>query len=288
MIVSASRRTDLPAFYSGWLLNRLHEGYALARNPLNAKQIRRVDLSPDAVDGLVLWSKNPAPLLPHLNALKPFAFYFQFTLNPYDRDIEPRVPPLNERVDTLLRLSDMVSPYRVVWRYDPVLLSPNHSMGYHVDRFGELAQRLSGHVAQVMFSFLDIYKKIEKQLAFQRIEPPNDDLKRVIAAEFAAIAKQHHLPIAGCCEPAIAAVPGIEPGRCIDAERLSGIAGRSIQAKRDPSQRPGCACAQAVDIGAYDCCVHGCVYCYANRSAAYVQLRAATHNQTSAILIGGT
>jgi hypothetical protein len=161
MIISCSRRTDVPAFYSDWFFNRLSEGYVLVLNPMNARQVRNVSLALPDVDCIVFWTKNPAPMLDRLHLLKDYPKYFQFTLTPYDRDVEPNLPPKSELIDTLLRLSDKIGKKRIIWRYDPVLLTDKISIDYHVDHFGDLAKRLSGYTERCVISFIDMYRHIQ-------------------------------------------------------------------------------------------------------------------------------
>ena len=143
MIVSASRRTDIPNYYSDWFFNRLKAGYALVKNPMNAAQIRRVELSPEAVDCFVFWTKNPAPMLPRLEELRDYAFYFQFTLTGYGRDIEPGIPHKREvMLDVFRQLAGRVGKERVIWRYDPILITDRYTPEYHVRTFGEIAAAL--------------------------------------------------------------------------------------------------------------------------------------------------
>ena len=167
MIISASRRTDIPAFYSNWLMNRIRDGYCLVPNPHNAKQVSRVSLHPNDVEAIVFWSKNPAPLLPHLGKLDKlgFHYYFQFSLNDYPRALEPNIPSLNDRVATFKDLSRLVGPLRVVWRYDPIIISDVTPFEFHRERFTWIAEELKGATHRVMVSIVDFYQKTERRLS---------------------------------------------------------------------------------------------------------------------------
>lgn len=278
MIVSASRRTDIPAFYSGWLLRRLAEGYALVRNPLRPHQVSRVNLSPEAVSGLVLWTKNPAPMLDRLEALREYSYYFQYTLNAYGEDMEPGLPPLSKRIDTFRALSERIGPERVIWRYDPILLSVRYGAQHHIDTFGNLAHALRGCTERCTVSFLDFYRKIAPAVKRLSIRPVSDNEKAAIARGLVKIAEEHNLRLAACAEDV--SLPGIGRAACVDAQLLGLIGGVPIPYRKDKNQRPACGCAESVDIGAYDTCAYRCAYCYASRPGA----RAAQYDAASPLL----
>ena len=174
MIISCSRRTDIPAFYSDWFMNRIREGFVLVRNPLNAIQVRRISLLPSDVACIVFWTKDPVPLLDRFNLLQDYSYYFQFTLTPYDKDIEPKLPPKKKIIDTLLRLSDKIGAKRVIWRYDPILLSKRISSAYHVDHFGNMSGRLSGYTEKCIISFIDMYRHLQGEIKNRSIRPPDE------------------------------------------------------------------------------------------------------------------
>jgi hypothetical protein len=157
MIISCSRRTDIPAFYGDWFMNRICEEFVLVRNPLNANQVRRISLLPSDIDCIVFWTKDPAPMIDRFNLLQDYSYYFQFTLTPYDKDIEPNLPAKTKIIDTFLGLSDKIGAHRIIWRYDQILLSKRISLGYHVDHFGNMSRRLSGYTEKCIISFVDMY-----------------------------------------------------------------------------------------------------------------------------------
>lgn len=265
MIISASRRTDIPAFYGDWLLARIGEGFVDVRNPMNPGQIRRVRLLPEDVDCFVFWTKNPAPMLPLLPRLSGYDYYFQFTLNGYGPDIEPRLPPLAARIETFRRLSDQIGPARVVWRYDPILLTPAYDADFHVDMFAKIAGQLCGKVERVTISFIDYYRKIAKNWRRLQMREPAPEETEQIARAIAAIAAENRMAPSSCAEKWNLAPFGIPAGACIDPALIERITGRFQPARRAKAQRPLCGCAESADIGAYDSCAHGCAYCYANR-----------------------
>ena len=287
MILSVSRRTDIPAFYAEWFMNRLREGFALARNPMNYHQVSRVSLTPDAVDCIVFWTKDAAPMLPCIDAIaERYAFYFQYTLNAYDESVEPNLPPLDEKTSTFRRLSEKIGPHRVVWRYDPILMAGAIDASWHIDRFRRLAEALDGATHTCVFSFVDMYAKIRAGMRELGARACAVDEERRLAGAFAEIAAAHGIALQTCAEEIDLAAYGIRRGSCIDGALISRLTGYEIAAKRDGNQRGACGCLESVDIGQYDTCGHGCRYCYANRTARGVESRPIRHDPTSPLLVG--
>ena len=284
MIISASRRTDIPAYYSDWMLNRLKERSVCVRNPMNAGQVRIISLDPDHVDCIVFWSKNPQPMLDKLRFMDDYPYYFQFTLNPYDTDIEPGLPPKTGIIETFKKLSDITGPHRVIWRYDPVLLNSRYTVPYHIDKFNELAAALKGRTKKVIFSFIDFYKKISGNIAANGITGITENEKNVLAENFSKSAALNDLLIDACAEDIDLSRFNIGRARCIDGELIGHISGREITVGKDKNQRRECGCAASVDIGAYNTCPHSCVYCYANYSRAAVQGNCGKHDPMSPVL----
>ena len=222
MIISASRRTDIPAYYSEWFFERLREGGTIVRNPFNPKQERYIDLSHGAVDGLVFWSKDPAPMLARLRDLDGYPYYFLFTLNAYGAEIEP-ARPHGARLETFKRLSSALGPKRVIWRYDPILLSEKYTEKWHTESFAALAAALSGHTLRVTISFLDVYRNIAKRMKIYGIAAPGDEQIHSMAPDLARIARAAGMEICACAEPADLTAYGIARGRCVDAGLLGEI-----------------------------------------------------------------
>ena len=282
MIVSVSRRTDVPGFYWDWFLHRLRAGYAMTRNPMNANQIKRVELNECDVDGFVFWTKNPLSMLEKgLDQIEPYPYYIQLTITGYGPDVEPFLPPKSQLIQAVKQLSARIGPKRILWRYDPILFSPVHTMDWHEHKFAEMSRALSAHVDGCTISFLDEYKKIARALAEMHARRPDEAERIELARRCLSIAKGENLALSGCVDEGL----GLAPGPCVDHVRLSLIAGYEIAAQRDRSQRGGCACAKSVDIGAYHCCPHGCRYCYANISMEAVARNAGRHTPHGAFLI---
>jgi len=284
MIISCSRRTDIPAFYSEWLVNRIREGFVQVRNPMNAGQIRRISLLPADVDCIVFWSKNPAPLLDKLYLLQDFHYYFQFTLTPYGRDIEQNLPPKTEIVNTFLALSRKIGKERIIWRYDPILLSPIIDIDYHVRHFADLAERLSGYTDKCVISFLDIYRHLQSKSAGLSLRPPDEAQMRTLAGNMARIAAVHNIKVQTCAEKIDLADFGIEHGKCIDDRLIAKITGRKLKMEKDKHQRELCGCVTSRDIGAYNTCEHHCVYCYANISSKKMEKNKLLYDNSSPLL----
>lgn len=287
MIISASRRTDIPTYYSEWLFNRLREEYVLVRNPMNTHQIGRISLSPDVVDGLVLWTKNPIPMLGRLHELEKYNFYFQFTLNAYGKDVEPNIPSKNDTIiPAFIQLSKEVGRDRVIWRYDPILLNADYTMEYHSKYFKRLAAKLSEYTEKCTVSFLDLYKNTARNVQPLQIQIETHDQQLELLSTFSEIAHHYGIYIDTCAEAIELNGLQIPHACCIDTERLERLGHCQLKAEKDKNQRPECGCVASIDIGAYNTCKNGCLYCYANYSSKTVQTNSEKHNPNSPLLFG--
>jgi hypothetical protein len=290
VIVSASFRTDIPAFYAEWFLRRLDEGFALVRNPYSARMYR-VDLRPPRVTGFVFWTRNFGPLLERLDRLRAFGrpFTVQFTITNYPRAIEPAVIPTDKALAQMHRLAREVHPLCPVWRYDPVLFTSLTPPEFHLANFAELAAQLQGATDEVVISFAQIYAKSRRNLdaAARRHgfawEDPPDETKRALAAGLAEIARRRGMRLTVCSQPDYV-VEGAEEARCVDVRRLKRISGEPLDAPLK-GNRPGCACHESRDIGEYDTCPHGCLYCYAVRHRRLALARYRAHDPASPSLL---
>ncbi len=290
MIVSASYRSDIPAFYGDWFLKRLEAGFCRAVNPYGG-QVHQIALTPEAVAGFVFWTRNPGPFRAALEevARRGFPFVVQITATGYSRALETSVRPTERLVALVEEIRAGHGPRAAVWRYDPVLITSLTPPDWHRRNFMALARELTGKVDEVVFSFAHIYAKTRSNLnraarshGFTWDDPAEAD-KRALLAELAAIAREQGLKPTLCAQPDLLS-PGLEPARCIDAERLSDIAGQPIAA-RTKGNRPGCLCAESRDIGAYDSCPHGCVYCYAVRRPELAKRNFQVHEPDSPFLV---
>ncbi len=265
MILSASRRTDLPAFFPEWFMECIRKGYAEVRNPFYSGQLSRIPLNPEQIDCIVFWSKNPAPLFPFLPELdrRGYRYYFQFTLTPYGKEMEPGVPDKSRVVSDFIRLSERIGREKVIWRYDPILFSEEFSINWHSEWFQRLGEQLAPHTERCIISFADLYRKVASALSRCGCHDPEDAVKLELATRFQEMAKKWGIRLCACAEKLDLRSQGIEPSACIDGELVRRITGRNLTCRRDRNQRAECGCAESRDIGQYRTCRHGCLYCYA-------------------------
>ena len=284
MILSASRRTDIPCYFAEWFMNRVRAGYVLTRNPMNHVQLSKVPLSPEVVDCIVFWTKDAANIMPYLGELDGlgYNYYFQFTLTPYTRTLKPHLRPKAEIEETFIKLSKHIGRKRVVWRYDPIILNNMLDVRYHKEQFTRMCDKLSPYTDTVVISFVDMYAKLKTPL----IRPITEDEIAELSALIGKTAKEHSIRAVACCESGDLSKHDIEKSACIDRERIEKIIGCPLDVKADKNQREGCRCFESIDIGVYNTCMNGCVYCYANDSAATTARRYASHNLKSVLLIG--
>lgn len=282
--MSVSRRTDIPCYYSEWFMNRVRAGYAFARNPMNSAQLKRVNLAPEEVDAFVFWTKHARNMLKHLDELdaRGYSYYFQHTLTPYDAQIERNLAPKQEIIADFIELSRRAGAERVVWRYDPIILNGMMGAEYHRERFAYLADALYKYTHAVTISFVDVYAKLNTPLVRRILPEEMAEVSGIIGE----LARARGLNAAACCEDMDLSAYGIGRASCIDRARIERITGRDLSAGADKNQRAGCGCAQSVDIGAYDTCLNGCVYCYANKGVSAARRRHANHNPHGELLVG--
>lgn len=287
MIISASRRTDIPSYYSDWFFNRLKAGYVYVRNPMNPHRISEVSLSPDVVDGIVFWTKNPTPMLNRLNELKDYTYYFQFTLTPYGADIEKNIPSKNDIViPAFQKLSSMIGKERVVWRYDPILLNEKYTLQFHIQAFRLLCDKLANYTEKCTISFIDLYKNMQRNIAPLGIRALSHGQILELTGHFSEIAKDYGIYIDTCAEEMDLSKWGVKHASCIDGHRLERLGNYKLDIVKDKNQRAACSCVSSIDIGAYNTCKHGCIYCYANFNARLVNDCCGRHDPSASLLFG--
>lgn len=285
MIIGAGLRTDLVHHYGEWLMNRFHAGFAYVRNPLFPNRVHRFRLDPDVVDAVLFCSKNYAPFLDGLGEIeKRYRLYCHYTITAYEHDVEPGIPSLDERVETLLRVEKIVGKGRLAWRYDPVLLTENYTIDRHLDVFERLARQLAGHVDRCIFSFVEMYVKLRTNMP-ELIPLTNDD-KQKLAKGLGAIAKSYRLPLQICCNEADYSEYGIRNAACVTLDVLGKANGCTFRSVKHNGNRRGCGCIETRDLGLYDTCPNGCKYCYATRNPEAVRANMARHDPESPLLIG--
>lgn len=287
MIISASRRTDIPAFYSEWFFNRIKEKYVLVPNPYNSKLISRISLDPAVIDCIVFWSKNPAPMINKLDRLGEHKYYFQYTINPYGKDIECNLPSVGKRIETFKRLADRIGKEKVIWRYDPILTNETYDVNFHKERFAEMAYELRDHADKCMLGFIDHYQHIRAAVSRFNIKPLLRTDIEEMAVSFKKTMDAYPIQLDTCTVKVDLSHLGIPSGLCIDNRLIERIIGYPITARKDKNQRDICRCAESIDIGTYESCLNGCIYCYAIKgNYNTVKYNLNQHNKNSPMLVG--
>lgn len=285
MILSVSRRTDIPNYYSEWFYNRIKEGFLYVRNPINAHQISEIEITPDVVDCIVFWTKNPLPMVERLDELKAYPYYFQFTLTGYGNDVEVNVPDKKASMVPIFReLSSRIGRERVIWRYDPIFFSDKYTAQYHIKAFTSLAEALNGYTDKCVISFMDMYAKNRKRMESLSSYDLDEGELRKFARELSGIAGDNHMEIGSCAEKIDLSDCGIVHNCCIDKALIEKITGCRLKVGKDKNQRSECGCVESVDVGTYHTCKNGCAYCYANASEKSVARNASKYDPASPLL----
>jgi hypothetical protein len=288
MIISASRRTDLPAFYAEWLVQRFRAGFCLVPNPYYPEQVSRISLAAEDVDVIVFWTRNPRPLLPYLAELtqRQYRYYFQYTLLANPPSLDPGALPEETSLATFRALAETIGPERVIWRYDPMVLSPETDYDFHRRNFERLATALRGYTRHCVISLLDPYRKTEKRMKGIELLPQAGPDFAALLHFMAETAHGNGLDIQSCAEPASLEAYGIRPGKCVDDAYIREVFGIEVTHAKDPVQRPACGCVTSRDIGAYDTCLAGCRYCYATSRFERSKANYQRHDPQSPLQIG--
>ncbi len=315
MIISASRRTDLPAFYARWFIQRVRAGFCEVPNPFNPEQVTRVSLAAEDVDVIVFWTRNPRPLFPYLDELdqRGYRYYFQYTLMNNPRLIDPASPALPAARDTFRRLADHVGPQRVIWRYDPIVLSEKTPPDFHRQVYRQIAGDLRGYTRRSVISLMDVYARTRKRLEAMAAEgasllpgashsmvtgawrqPPAASVPQDgspmqgwvgdLMSDLAVVAGENAMEIVRCAEEMDLRDYGIRPGKCVDDEYIYQTFGLAVSSAKDPNQRKACGCVVSKDIGMYDSCLFGCQYCYATSSFARSRANYLRHDPDAPVL----
>ena len=287
MIISASRRTDIPAFYSDWFLKRVQEGFLFVRNPMFRHSVSRISLSPSVADCIVFWTKNPVPMLRMLPAFRDYMFYFQFSVTGYGKDIEAHIPDKKGVIlPAFMELSKQLGKERVIWRYDPIMFNNRYTPEYHLHAFGKIAGMLQGYTDTCVISFIDMYKELRRSMLDVRPEEKDDAFLLDFSSKLARIAGENGIAVYSCAEKIDLSPAGVRHGACIDKERIEDLLGATLfPLGKDSAQRPECLCATSIDIGTYNTCRNGCRYCYANlKGKTMTDLISARYDINSPIL----
>ncbi len=287
MIINTGCRTDIPAFYSKWLINRIREGYVLVRNPYNPNQVTRYNLSPDVVDCLAFCTKNPEPMLKYLDEIDKYKQYWFVTITPYGKDIEPNVPNKEKVIESFKKLSKHIGVDAIGWRYDPIFIGNNFDVNKHIYYFEKIAKELKNYTHNCTISFLDLYEKVKRNAP--EIKPPNHEEQIQIAKVFSKIGKENNMVIHSCCEKTYLSQYGLKCNGCMSKEIVEKAIGCNLNPPNSRKNlRESCNCLMGNDIGAYNTCGHLCKYCYANANKGFVIENMKKHNDNSPFLIGGS
>lgn len=285
MIINTGGRTDTVQYYAKWLLKRFEEGYVLSRNPLFPNKVSRYELTPEKVDCIQFCSKNYEPILTDLSKITDrFNTYFHYTITAYGPDIEPGVPSIEKSIEILKRLSAVTGKQRIAWRYDPVLLTDKYTVQTHMKTFSYMAKEIAPYVDRCIFSFVEMYKKLEMNMP--ELIPMTGKDKDVLAKSFGETAKSNNLYIQTCGTNGDYLHYGIYPSGCMTLEIMGNANGISFKDLKHKGTRQGCHCIESRDIGAYDTCLNGCKYCYANKNPNKAFENYKYHDSNSPLLLG--
>ena len=285
MILNTGGRTDSVQYYSEWLLNRFWEGYVLSRNPLFPNIVNRIELNPEVLDVVVFCSKDYRPILPRLHEISDrFNCYYHYTITAYGTDIEPRVPSIEESIRTLKALAAQVGPEKIAWRYDPVLLTEKYTIERQLETFDRMARELTPYVDRCIFSFVEMYKKLEVNMP--ELRPVSEQDKLTLAKRMCAIARQYGLYLQTCATKEDYEQFGIHRSGCMTAEIFSDSLGIRLKKTAHKGNRAGCLCMESRGLGDYNSCPNGCRYCYANKDHEKALQNFFTHDPKSPLLLG--
>jgi len=285
MIINTGGRTDTVQYYTKWLLKRFEEGYVYSRNPLFPNKVTRYELTPDKVDCVQFCSKNYEPILDDIHVITDrFPTYFHYTITAYGEDVEPGVPSIDRSMETLKKLAAIVGRHRLAWRYDPVLLTKKYTIQYHMDMFDKMAAELTPYVDRCIFSFVEMYKKLENNMP--ELIPLTEQDKDVLARGMGEIAKKYGLLIQTCGLDGDYSQYGIRPSGCMTLDIIGQANGLSFRDLKHKGMRRGCNCIESRDIGAYDTCMNGCKYCYANKRPEKAFANYTFHDPDAPLLLG--
>lgn len=284
MILNTGSRTDIPAYYSEWFMNRIRAGFVLVRNPYYPSTVYRYRLTPDVVDILSFCTKNPEPMLKYMDELKKFRQFWYVTITPYGTEIEPNVPSKKLVMQSFRRLSDAVGVNHTGWRYDPIFIHEKYTVDYHIRTFEKMAAYLQGYTKIVVISFIDLYQKTVRNFPEIREVSWHDQVR--ITEAFVRIAEKYGMQIYTCMENEKLAAYGADTGGCYSEELLEKALDLDLQVPRITMARKGCRCLLGADIGEYNTCAHFCRYCYANYDRELVIENRRKHDPASPLLVG--
>ena len=285
MILNIGGRTDIVNYYTEWFMNRINEGYVYSRNPLFKNQISKYDLSPSEIDCLMMCSKNYKPILKYLDELNSkYKLICHYTITAYGEDVEPYVPSINQSINTLVELSNIVGREKVIWRFDPLLLTDNYSVDYLITTFDKMAKKIFPYVQRCIFSFVEMYKKLAVNMP--EIIPFTEEDKVKLVRELGIIGEKYDLYLQTCGTDLKYEQYGVHQSGCTTTNILEQANNDKYKKVKEGHARKGCHCIPSRDIGAYDTCLNRCKYCYANKRPQLAVNNHKKHNPHSPLLIG--
>ena len=285
MIINTGQRTDIPAFYSKWFINRIKEGYVLVRNPYYPKNVTKFILNPDVVDVIGFCTKNPRPMFNYLDLIKEYGQFWYISITGFERDLEPNLPPIDQVIEDFKYLSNKIGKNAIAWRYTPIIINDKYTKERHIKTFEYIAKSLSGYTNLVTYGFVDIYPKLEKN--HPEIKDTDDETKIEITKEFLKIAKKYNMNLRLCSKEKWLEQYGVDIKGCMRLEDYENSINKNLNIKKRMDARKGyCACLLSNDIGMYNSCPHLCTYCYANGNKNMVINNYKLHDENSPLLIG--
>ena len=284
VIINTGMRTDIPAFYSTWFLNRIKEGYVYVRNPYYRHQVTKYLLNPEVVDCLAFCTKNPHPLIAHLKELDSFRQFWFITITPYGKDMEPFVPDKNQVIQDFIVLSEHLGKKSVALRYDPICITDTFDVQKHIQCFSELLPKFKGYTENCTISFLDRYEKVKRNAP--DLKEPTKEEQIKIAKAFSKIGAENGIRIYACCEKEILKEYGLDISGCMSKIVIENAIKNTLDVPNMKKKRSLCHCLLGMDIGEYNTCGHFCRYCYANTNEAVVEENMKRHHPDSPFLIG--
>ena len=284
MILNTGLRTDIPGFFSEWFYNRIEDGFVYVRNPYAKNQIYSYRLDPELIDCIIFCTKNPKPMFENLEKIDKFNQYWHITITPYEKEIEPNVPPMNDVLERFKYLSKKLGKENVTLRYDPIFINEKYSLEKHIESFEYIANSLSDYTTEAIISFIDLYEKTKRNFPKAREVTKDERLK--LGEEFAQIGKKNNIRIKTCVEGTELDKFGIDSSGCMTKEVIERAINKNLNIPKQKARNGECYCLLNNDIGEYNTCGHGCLYCYANSNKRLVKRNLKLHDPKSPILIG--
>lgn len=284
MILNTGLRTDIPGFFSEWFYNRIDEGFVYVRNPYAKNHVYSYKLDPELIDCIIFTTKNPRPMFRNLEKIDKFNQYWHVTITPYGKEIEPNVPPVDEVIDSFKFLSERLGKEKVTLRYDPIFISEKYSLEKHIESFDYILDSLSDYTTEAIISFIDLYEKTKRN--FPNAKEVTQDERLRIGEEFAKIGEKYNIKVKTCVEGTELERFGIDSSGCMTKEVLEKAINKNLNIPKQKARNGECYCLLNNDIGEYNTCDHGCLYCYANSNKRLVKRNLKLHDPKSPLLIG--